>query len=127
MSATLLRNDHPGGNRVIVALRGTRSNRYGVGATVRIESESGVQVRSLVLARGYLSTSEPVLHFGLGDDPHIDRLVISWPSGIRQELNEGLPAADDGWAAGLRRALQHEGAQAAVRGTARRLTSRCGR
>ena len=81
---SVLRNDADSGHRLIVALRGTRSNRFGVGATVRIETASGVQVRQLVLARGYLSSSEPILHFGLGEDTRIQRLTVSWPSGQSQ-------------------------------------------
>ncbi len=77
----LLRNDGDTGHVVNVDLRGTVSNRYGVGATVRIESALGVQVRTLVLARGYLSSSEPMLHFGLGADTVVRRMVVTWPSG----------------------------------------------
>jgi len=86
---TFLRNECDTGHRIIVALRGTASNRFGVGALVRIRTSSGVQVRQLVLARGYLSSSEPVLHFGLGDDSRIDRLTVEWPSGFVQAF-EGL-------------------------------------
>jgi hypothetical protein len=85
---TVLRNDSDTGHRLIVALRGTRSNRFGVGATVRIETASGVQVRQLVLARGYLSSSEPILHFGLGHDTRIKRLTVSWPSGHIQTFTD---------------------------------------
>jgi enediyne biosynthesis protein E4 len=81
---TLLRNDADRGNAIIVALRGTRSNRFGVGATVRIETDQGPQVRVLTLMRGYLSSSEPVLHFGLGDTSTIERLTVQWPSGTTQ-------------------------------------------
>jgi hypothetical protein len=81
---TVLRNDSDTGHRLIVALRGTRSNKFGIGANVRIETASGVQVRELVVARGYLSSSEPVLHFGLGDDAQVDRLTVTWPSGAVQ-------------------------------------------
>ena len=83
------------GHRVIVALRGTRSNRFGVGAAVRMESALGEQVRHLVLARGYLSSSEPIVHFGLGKDTQIRRLTVSWPSGQGQSLHgpAGGPAA----------------------------------
>ena len=81
---TVLRNDSDSGHRVIIDLRGTSSNRYGVGATVRLVSASGVQVRQLVLARGYMSTSEPMLHFGLGDDADITQLEVAWPSGQKQ-------------------------------------------
>ncbi|HEY8993511.1 MAG TPA: FG-GAP-like repeat-containing protein [Lacunisphaera sp.] len=89
--ATVLRNDCASGHSVIVGLRGTQSNRFGVGATVRIESTAGPQVRQLVLARGYMSSSEPVLHFGLGADPTIKRLTVTWPSGQTQTFND-LPA-----------------------------------
>ncbi|MFZ5493757.1 MAG: FG-GAP-like repeat-containing protein [Verrucomicrobiota bacterium] len=89
---TVLRNDSDTGHRLVVALRGTRSNRFGVGATVRIESATaGRQVRTLVLARGYLSTSEPVLHFGLGQDNVITKLTVEWPGGHKQSFAD-LPA-----------------------------------
>jgi len=78
---TVLRNDSVSGHRLIVSLQGTRSNRFGVGATVRLDTPAGPQVRQLVPARGYCSTSEPILHFGLGDTTSIDRLTVTWPSG----------------------------------------------
>ena len=81
---TVLRNDCDSGHVVNVYLKGTRSNRFGVGATVRVESALGVQVRQLVLARGYMSSSEPMLHFGLGKDTVIRRMVVTWPSGAVQ-------------------------------------------
>lgn len=83
-NVTLLRNDSPSGHRVIFDLRGTISNRFGVGATVKIESALGLQVRTLVLERGILSSSEPMLHFGLGEDTVIQRVTIDWPSGRAQ-------------------------------------------
>jgi hypothetical protein len=95
--ATLLRNDSDRGHRVVIALRGlstprealsvskgTRSNRFGVGAKVRIETAAGLQTRELTLARGYMSSSEPVIHFGLGAEQEIKRLVVRWPSGGEQ-------------------------------------------
>ncbi len=84
--ATVMRNDSTSGHRVILGLRGTVSNRFGVGAVVKLVSASGVQVRPLGLARGYLSSSEPVVHFGLGADDRIQRLTVTWPSGITQTL-----------------------------------------
>jgi enediyne biosynthesis protein E4 len=86
---TVLRNDS-GGHRVIVDLRGTISNRFGVGAVVTLESALGVQVRPLTLARGYLSSSDPMVHFGLGEDTNIKRLTLAWPSGAVQTF-ENLP------------------------------------
>jgi hypothetical protein len=87
---TVMRNLSDTGHRVTIELRGSRSNRFGVGALVRIESDSGPQVRSLVLARGVLSSSEPILHFGLGADARIRSMTVSWPSGHVQEF-EDLP------------------------------------
>ncbi len=78
---TLLRNDSDTGHRIMIDLRGTVSNRFGVGATVRMESALGVQLSTLGLARGYMSSSEPAVHFGLGADTIIKRLVVTWPSG----------------------------------------------
>ena len=81
---SVLRNDNDTGHRVMIDLRGTVSNRFGVGATVRIESALGLQVRQLWLARGYSSSSEPAVHFGLGNDTLIKRLTVTWPNGHAQ-------------------------------------------
>jgi hypothetical protein len=89
-SVSILRNDNNTGHRIIVDLRGTVSNRYGVGATVKIESALGPQVRQLWLARGYMSSSEPMVHFGLGNDTSIKRMTVTWPSG-RVQTFENLP------------------------------------
>ncbi len=85
---TLLRNDCDTGHRVTIALRGRVSNRYGIGSTVRIESASGVQVRSLIVVRGYLSSSEPIVHFGLGNDDRVRRVTVQWPSGCTQIFDD---------------------------------------
>ncbi|HEY4300097.1 MAG TPA: FG-GAP-like repeat-containing protein [Candidatus Didemnitutus sp.] len=88
---TVLRNDSDSGYRLLVALHGGRSNHFGIGSVVRIRTKSGEQVRPLVLARGYLSSSEPVVHFGLGEDDEIAALTIEWPSGAVQQF-ENLAA-----------------------------------
>ena len=88
---SVFRNESQSGNRVAISLRGATSNRFGVGATIRLETASGPQVRRLTQARGYLSTSEPAAHFGLGPHDRIERLTIEWPSGITQTLAD-LPA-----------------------------------
>ena len=89
--ATLLRNDSDAGHRIVCALRGTRSNRCGIGAKVTLESNAGTQVRLLALGRGFMSSSEPIAHFGLGDEVAIRRLTVAWPSG-RVQVFENLPA-----------------------------------
>ncbi|MEO7698361.1 MAG: FG-GAP-like repeat-containing protein [Opitutus sp.] len=79
--ATVLRNESDRGHRIVVELRGTVSNRFGIGAVVKVESALGLQVRPLMLARGYLSSSEPMVHVGLGADTLVQRLTVTWPSG----------------------------------------------
>ena len=85
--AVLFRNDQLTDNRSLrVQLIGTRSNRDGIGATVRIEHE-GV-TRSLLVRSGssYLSQSELPVTFGMGERDRVDRLSVEWPSGESQEF-----------------------------------------
>ena len=88
---SVFRNDAPTGQRAIVALQGRHSNRSGIGAVVRLTTNQGEQLRQLVPARGYLSSSEPIVHFGLGASDVIERMRISWPSGHEQVFTD-LPA-----------------------------------
>ena len=86
----LYRNHTESGNRIKIALRGTRSNSHGVDAMVRIRTAGGTQVGYHTLARGFMSTNEPVLHFGLADAPRVELLEVRWPSGHVQTF-ENLP------------------------------------
>ncbi len=85
---TVCRNDSDSGHAVMIDLRGTASNRFGIGAVMRAETAAGTQVRTLTLARGYLSTSEPAVHFGLGDATSIKSLRVEWPSGRTQTFTD---------------------------------------
>ena len=82
------RNRTTGAHRIKISLHGVESNRLGVGAFVAAEAGDRRQVRSLTLARGFMSTNEPTLHFGLGDADQVDRLAIEWPSGRKQEFSD---------------------------------------
>lgn len=88
---SLYRNDQPNGNSVVLELRGAGRNTRAVGATVVATTDQGRQSRRLSVARGALSSSEPVLHFGLGQAKSVSALEIRWPDGQVQQLN-GLPA-----------------------------------
>jgi hypothetical protein len=85
--AYLFRND--GGNRnkwLSVRLVGTKSNRDGIGAVVRIESASGKQWSAVHSGGSYCSQSDLALTFGLGKDTAVTALEIEWPSGTKQRL-----------------------------------------
>jgi len=90
--AEVFRNVSPGGNHwLLVKTVGTRSNRDGIGAQIRLESASGVQYNHVTTSVGYASSSSRRVHFGLGQDTVVTRLEIRWPSGVRQELRN-VPA-----------------------------------
>lgn len=83
----LLRND--GGNKnhwLIIQLRGTGSNRDGVGARVTVRAGDLTLVEERRTGTSYLSQNDPRLHFGIGNREHIDEVVIRWPSGVVQKL-----------------------------------------
>jgi hypothetical protein len=78
----LLRND--GGNRnhwLEILLIGTRSNRDGIGASLKLTSEGFVHVEQAKGGTSYMSASDPRILFGLGKRTKIDSLEITWPSG----------------------------------------------
>src|ERR1700746_562604 len=68
---------------LVVNLRGTRSNRDGLGARVRVNG----QTRVATTAGSYLSASDKRLHFGLGP-AETATVEIAWPSGVHQTLND---------------------------------------
>jgi hypothetical protein len=83
---SLFRNDCPVGNSIILELRGRESNSFGIGAQAIAHTEQGIQTRRLSVARGSLSTSQPILHFGLGSSTSVAELEIRWPSGHVQRF-----------------------------------------
>ncbi len=85
--AYLYRNDQLSGNRSIrFRLVGTKSNRDGIGATVRIVSSGLSQSRMVKSGSSYLSQSELPLTFGLEKRDRVERVVIAWPSGRTEEF-----------------------------------------
>ena len=80
-------NDSPGGNHWIgFALQGTRSNRDGIGARIKVTAGGKVQYNHVSFAAGYASSSAGPTHFGLGAAKLAEMVEIRWPSGIVQEL-----------------------------------------
>jgi hypothetical protein len=85
--AYLYRNDQLAGNHSIrFQLRGTKSNRDGIGATVRIESGGMSESRMVKSGSSYLSQSELPITFGLEKRDRVSRVEISWPSGRNEEF-----------------------------------------
>ena len=82
-SAELWQNVSPDPNHwLVLKLTGTRSNRDGIGAKIRV----GDQFNHVTTAVGYASSSPSTVHFGTGKLEKIDRIEIRWPSGTVQVL-----------------------------------------
>ena len=85
-------NQSPGANHWIeFKLQGTKSNRDGIGARIRVVTKSGAQYNHMTTSFGYASSSAGPVHFGLGANASADLVEIHWPSGIVQELKD-VPA-----------------------------------
>ncbi len=83
------RNVSPVSNHwILLQLIGTKSNKDGAGAKVRIVTASGTQYNHVNTAVGYGCASDRRVHFGLGSDSGIREIRIQWPSGAIQTLRD---------------------------------------
>ncbi len=79
------------GHWLDVALEGTKSNRDGIGAAIKVSTKSGSQYNHMTTSFCYASSSDGPVHFGLGADERALSVEIRWPSGTIQKL-ENVPA-----------------------------------
>jgi hypothetical protein len=85
--AHILHNETATSNHwITLHLTGHKSNRDGIGAVVKLTTNSGSQWVTATTSSGYLSASDPRVHFGLGASAVADSIEIRWPSGIVQTL-----------------------------------------
>jgi hypothetical protein len=89
-AAKVLRNVSSNQNHwLLLQLVGSRSNRSGLGAQVRLVDGAGrTQWNHATTSVGYASSSDSRVHFGLGDSSTVRELEVRWPSGIRQVLHD---------------------------------------
>lgn len=92
-AAELWRNESTGSGGEIhwlkLKLYGTRSNRDGIGAKIKLVSAGGkTQFNHVTSSVGYASSSSRIVHFGLGKEGLIKEVEIRWPSGIVQTLRD---------------------------------------
>ena len=71
-----------------IKLVGHKSNRDGIGAVMKVTTSAGPQWETVTTSGGYLSSSDPRAHFGLGKDAAAQGVEIRWPSGIVQTLKD---------------------------------------
>lgn len=77
---TLLQNNGSGQNYLQVELKGPSLNTKAIGAKVELKTSDGIQIRELYPSKGYASSSDYTLHFGLGSNTEIEQLTIFWNS-----------------------------------------------
>ena len=74
---------------ILLKLTGSKSNRMGIGAKIRVTTPDGlVQSNHVTTSTGFASSSDSRVHFGLGASETIKEIEIVWPSGIRQMLRD---------------------------------------
>ena len=74
-------NDGGTNNWVKFALVGVESNLHGIGARITINGDWGIQIREVRSGTGYSHMSTLIAHFGLGTSTEIESVLIEWPSG----------------------------------------------
>jgi len=68
-----------GNSYLTVALRGSPPNSAGIGTKVMVKDDGTTQLLEQAPTRGFLSSVDPRLHFGLGKSTQIDSLIVIWP------------------------------------------------
>jgi enediyne biosynthesis protein E4 len=78
--ALVMKNNAPKNNSLSIKLMGDGMNRFGIGAKAYIFNKGKLQYQQLMLTRGFQSSSDARLHFGLGSDSTIDSMLVVWPN-----------------------------------------------
>lgn len=70
------------------AFEGPKGNRLGIGARVEVITAAGSQFDQHSVVRGYMSSVDPRSHFGLGSAERADKVIVTWPDGKQQILED---------------------------------------
>ncbi len=86
-TSIVYRNNSTNTNHLTIQLEGN-GEVLPNGSKVSVHTAEGIQVQEHNMARGYLSSVSPLLHFGLGSIDHIDSVLVTWPNGSTTKLNK---------------------------------------
>ena len=86
--AVVLKSKAPHKNNIAISFKGEGSNRFGIGSKAYLFLRGKLQYQELMLTRGFQSSSEAVLHFGLDTTQVIDSIVVVWPDQKFQVLTK---------------------------------------
>jgi len=85
-SSVFINQTTSGRNYIRFKVNGPETNPLGIGTRVKIKYEEQSQMQELTLSRGFQSSVEPLLHFGLGQVEQLDEVVVTWPDGKVHKL-----------------------------------------
>ncbi len=89
--AVILKNNTPDKKYVSFSLKGDSANQFGIGAKVWLFSNGKEQYQQVMATRGFQSSSEPILHFGVDSLKYIDSVLIVWPN-QKYQVMKNVPA-----------------------------------
>ncbi|MCH8905114.1 MAG: VCBS repeat-containing protein, partial [Bacteroidetes bacterium] len=81
-------NEETGHNYLRIKLNGAENNLIGIGTKVTLFYNEEIQYQELTLTRGFQSSVESVLHFGMGSIDEVEKIKIVWPDGKGQLLKD---------------------------------------
>ena len=84
-------NTTQGGGRLLIELRSSVGNTFGIGSKIELWQGDDYQRRDLTPNRGYLTSDPMMVHFGIIEDTKIDRLKVTWPDSRVQEFEDLEP------------------------------------
>lgn len=87
-AACIYRNVSKTGNFLSIRFKGRQDNDFGIGAKAYVFCGRQMQYEELMLTRGFESSVEPKLHFGVGANKKIDSILIVWPNQTWQKLKD---------------------------------------
>lgn len=83
--AVVLENKTTKKNHITLSFEG-KQNTFGIGVKAYVFSGGNMQYQQLMLTRGFMSASSPLLHFGINEATAIDSIIIVWPSQMAQVI-----------------------------------------
>jgi hypothetical protein len=86
---SLLANQMKNANHwIAIRTVGTKSNRDGIGARIRVKTPARILVDEVRSGSSYISNSDMRVHFGLGKADKIDWVEVRWPSGLIERFSD---------------------------------------
>jgi len=85
-AASIYQNNTTGLHWLNVALQGEGKNRFGVGAKILVKVNDSLQFQQVFATHGFMSSSDLVAHFGMGNHEKADSVIVIWPDGKSQVL-----------------------------------------